>query len=486
MLSASSCIVGSYLCVVHLFLLDKEAKHSLRIGLCATAQRSSAASITINSNRESIRGRLNRRYIVKKVSRRFGVVAVLMAGMLWTANIALAQQTVIPVGTVLELRMSTGLDSGVARVNDPFRATVVRSVWIDGKIAVVENSVVDGRVTVVEPAQRGSKSGVIGVEFTRLTIGTRAYAIEGVLTSLRADERRQIIDSETNKVTGSSSTDRNIVFIGGGAGAGAVIGAVAGGGKGAGIGALTGGGLGVLGALIAKGNEAEVQVGSEVGMELLKPVSLVADRNATVRQSGANDRSLYTSANMVRAAQTALYQRNYYQGGASGVLDAETRRSIAHFQIDNNQPASGDLDQATVSGLGLVVGGGNGNGGTRQVAMDLNRKASALQASYQLTLGVQVADIRARPQLSESSLDLLLQLNDFTTAAMWYEQASRTGNGSAAQAASDNFGRILLRSARRVEASMQLTGVDRAFSNSWSAIRNSLNDIRLDERMSTR
>jgi hypothetical protein len=141
---------------------------------------------------------------------------------------------------------------------------------------------------------------VIGVEFNQLSIKGRSYSIEGTLTSLRADERKQIIDEES-RVNGKSSTTRNILFIGGGAGVGAAIGAIAGGGKGAGIGALTGGGIGVLGALLSRGAEADVPAGSEVAMQLVRAVSVNADQG--LRQSATNGRTLYTAANMVRGAR---------------------------------------------------------------------------------------------------------------------------------------------------------------------------------------
>jgi hypothetical protein len=61
---------------------------------------------------------------------------------------------------------------------------------------------------------RSSHSGVIGVEFNQLSINGRSYSIEGTLTSLRTDERKQIIDEES-RVKGKSSTPRNILFISG-------------------------------------------------------------------------------------------------------------------------------------------------------------------------------------------------------------------------------------------------------------------------------
>jgi len=419
---------------------------------------------------------------VKRATSLLRVLAVAAALLSAKAGFA-AQQVTIPEGTVIELRMDSGLNSQESRVDETFKASVLRSVLIDGRVAIPEDSNVDGRVTMVQPAERGSHSGVIGVEFNRLSINGRSYSIEGTLTSLQADERKQIIDEES-RVTGKSSTPRSILFIGGGAGVGAAIGAIAGGGKGAGIGALTGGGIGVLGALLSRGAEADVPAGSEVAMQLVRAVTVNGDTR--VRQSANNDRTLYTAAGMVRGAQTALRQRKYYDGVSNGRLDDATRRAIAHYQIDNNQPATGDLDQATAVSLGLVRTGADSHfitdARSRQLAADINRQAAALLLSYENQLGVRVDDIRSRPQLSEQDMDLLLQVHTFTKAAVWYEQASRAGSNG--ETAFDNFGRILLRSARRVEQGMETATQDRRFGNSWSGIQANLRQIDLDGRLS--
>ena len=418
---------------------------------------------------------------MKRATSCLQVLAVAAALLSAKAGFA-AQQVTIPEGTVIELRMDSGLNSQESRVDETFKASVLRSVWIDGRVAIPEDSKVDGRVTMAQPAERGSHSGVIGVEFNQLSINGRSYSIEGTLTSLLAGERKQIIDEES-RVTGKSSTPRSILFIGGGAGVGAAIGAIAGGGKGAGIGALTGGGLGVLGALLSRGAEADVPAGSEVAMQLVRPLTVSADTR--VRQSASNDRTLYTTAGMVRGAQTALRQRKYYAGASSGRLDDATRRAIAHYQIDNNQPATGDLDQATAMSLGLVRAGADSHSITarsRQLAADINRQAAALLQSYENKLGVRVDDIRSRPQLSEQDLDLLLQVHAFTKAVAWYEQASRAGSNG--ETAFDNFGRILLRTAHRVEQSMETATQDRRFGDSWSGIQANLRQINLDERLS--
>jgi hypothetical protein len=135
-------------------------------------------------------------------------------------------------------------------------------------------STVEGRVTSVTRAQRKAKAGSIAVSFVsvRLPNGT-SRAINGSLTDLGNSNVRS--DNE-GQVSGKSTTKRNVVFIGGGAATGALIGAIAGGGKGAGIGAIVGGGLGAAGAIFAKGNEAVVKRDTEFGVVLNQSVSLPA------------------------------------------------------------------------------------------------------------------------------------------------------------------------------------------------------------------
>jgi len=408
-------------------------------------------------------------------------VGVVLTLLLATAPGVAQNRLVLPSGTVVELRTESALNSETARVNDTFNSTVSKSVWIDGAIAVPENSSVQGRVTSVQPARR-QEPGILGVAFDRMTVNGRSYMIDGALTSLKADERKQIIDEES-RVQGGSTTKRDVVFIGGGAGAGAVIGAIAGGGKGAGIGAVTGGAIGALGALLSPGAQAKVPAGSIVAMELLRPVTLTGDR--LTQQRGNNDRSVYTSANMVRSAQTALKQRNYYSGPVNGQLDAATRRAIAHFQIDNNQPTTGDLDENTASALGVLAANRDGrNADSRQLALDISRKATSLLTAYENSLGVRVTNVGAATRLSEADLSLLLDVNSFVTAASWYEQASRQARGS--EAALDNFGRILSRTARNIEQGMQTAAENAQFREYWTGIRSDLRQLRLDGQLSSR
>lgn len=180
----------------------------------------------------------------------------------------------VAANQIIRVRMEDTITSRNARVGDRFRTTVVDPVYAGGREVIPAGSTITGRVTTVQRAQRKSKGGTMGVEFisVQLPNGT-ARAINGSLTDVSGENNTY--DNE-GQVRGRSATKRNIVFIGGGATAGALIGAIAGGGKGAGIGALVGGGLGAAGAVFSKGKEAEVTPGTEFGVILNQSVSLPA------------------------------------------------------------------------------------------------------------------------------------------------------------------------------------------------------------------
>ena len=388
---------------------------------------------------------------ILKIHRGVGVAFV---AILFAAVVAAADRLTVPQGTVIGLRMESGLSSATAREGDRFRATVVRSLSIDNRTAIPADSRVDGRVTVVQRAEPGVRSGVIGVEFFRLILpDNTSYEIEGALTSLRPDEGRQAIEQA------QFSSARNNSFVGGGLNALIV--------------ALTPG-TSNANSFLSTGTEAQVPAGSAVATQLLRSVTLNAREYS---QGGGIDRVVYTSSNMIRGAQAALRERNYYRGQIDGSMGEQTRQALANFQRDNSQLVTGDLDQATASRLGLVRVGDTPQSDP-QVSSAIYRKAQSLLSTYESALGVRVADIRSgltsSRVLTESDLDLLLQLDSFTNAANWYEQAIRNApNAEAATVAA----RILMRSATRVEDGLPNARENQQFRNAWASIQSDLNQI---------
>lgn len=180
----------------------------------------------------------------------------------------------VNAGEIIRVRLNQQITSETARVGDQFTTTVVEPVYANGVEIIPASSIITGRVTTVNRASRKSKAGTLGVHFISLRLPSGiSRAINGDLADMGAEN---IHADNEGEVSGRSATKRNVVFIGGGAATGALIGAIAGGGKGAGIGAIVGGGLGAAGAVFSKGHEAVVKSGTEFGVILNQTLSLPA------------------------------------------------------------------------------------------------------------------------------------------------------------------------------------------------------------------
>lgn len=134
----------------------------------------------------------------------------------------------IPDGTRLVVRLDANVSSGSAQVGDIVPASLERDLVVNNKVLARAGTPVRARVTYVRRSGRFSNPGYLTVRLASIDIEGRRYALES--TAIR-DE-------------GNGHTDSNLEKIGGGAGIGTIIGAIAGGGKGALIGGLLGTGAG--------------------------------------------------------------------------------------------------------------------------------------------------------------------------------------------------------------------------------------------------
>jgi hypothetical protein len=141
---------------------------------------------------------------------------------------------VIPAGTNLDVRLTTGLSSEDATDGDPFEGVLEHPLVVGEKVAIPKGAEVKGKVTKAVKSGRLKQRAELWVTLTEVTFRGKPWPVT---------------TSTTGHKEGSKTT-RNILFIGGGGGAGAAIGGIAGGGKGAGIGAAIGAGSGLAGAML--------------------------------------------------------------------------------------------------------------------------------------------------------------------------------------------------------------------------------------------
>ena len=259
----------------------------------------------------------------------------------------------VPVGTVVALRIDTYLSSDSSSVGDRFTATVFRSVVVEGRVIVPENTKVEGHVTGATPTERGGRAGTLAVAFDRVVFSAgSSVQIDGTLTTLNEEGRRRI-EQNARYQEDAGRTRRAVVFLGTGEGADATIGVAGGRAETTTVGTI-------LGTLLGGGYKAEVRSGTEFGMMVersftVDTINLAGDRDFHDNDTRTPSQTVLTSADSIRSAQIALRSKNYYDGPINGVMNQATRDAINNFQHDRNVAISGELDIATARALGIPV-----------------------------------------------------------------------------------------------------------------------------------
>jgi len=159
----------------------------------------------------------------------------------------------LPVGTEIDVRLQSPLNSRTAQVEDRFEATTMVDIRNGDHVLIPAGSVMRGVVSSVTKAGRVERKGSMTVAFDRLTVGAKSYTMRGTVTDALESEG---IKGETGK-------------IGAGAGVGAIIGGILGGVKGALAGILIGGG-GVIAA--TEGQDVDLPAGSVLRVRLDSPL----------------------------------------------------------------------------------------------------------------------------------------------------------------------------------------------------------------------
>jgi hypothetical protein len=171
---------------------------------------------------------------------------------------AVRPSVVIPRGAHLRVRLDQTLDTRRNRPGDSFTATLSAPLLVNSDTVLPRGTRVRGHVT--QSAASGRMQGRARLAVT--------------LDSFRAGGREHALRTSAVERVGAAHKKRNGVLIGGGAGLGAAIGAIAGGGKGAAIGALAGAGAGTAGAAATGKQELTLPAETALVFTLRAPVRM--------------------------------------------------------------------------------------------------------------------------------------------------------------------------------------------------------------------
>jgi hypothetical protein len=165
---------------------------------------------------------------------------------------------VVPADTVIAVVLDAPVGSKISTPGQTFTATVAEPIEVDGKTAIPKGARASGIVKDAKPAGR-FKGGA---------------SLELTLTGIEINGADHEIHTTSPVETSKGKGKRTAALVGGGAGGGAAIGAIAGGGKGAIIGGLIGAAAGTGGAGLTGNRDITLPAETRLTFRLVDPLEI--------------------------------------------------------------------------------------------------------------------------------------------------------------------------------------------------------------------
>ena len=190
------------------------------------------------------------------------------------AENAVAQPLQLPVGTAVRMKLETPISTQTNKAGDRFAGRVTEAVMLNGKTVIPVGTSLEGRVVhTSEPRRiRGTPTIDLHPDMVVLPNGEK-YTLDAVVVDTSARPQTDVNDEGQIKGRGHDGKDWREMGIGAGAGAG--VGALVDGKHGALIGATVGATASVVHWLV-KRRSADLPAGTEIIMELSRPMALTA------------------------------------------------------------------------------------------------------------------------------------------------------------------------------------------------------------------